>query len=79
MLGQKYVVINDGWGEQAILFSASLTHADVARGIRGEVVSAGFYYDDKAYGESTSLGIVSRMDEDTQIIHEMLALTEHKE
>jgi hypothetical protein len=77
MKGQKYIIVNDGWGEQVLLFSTSLTHANVARGM--QVVSAGFYYDGKAYGESISLGVVSRMDEDTQLIHDFLALTEHKE
>lgn len=71
----KYVVIKNSVGRHAVLFGGTLSHADVAYGLKqavgGEAVSAGFCdleestdswenrYKVQAWGKSTSLGLGS--------------------
>lgn len=82
---KKYVVVRSAKenAEVAILSNDTIQHADmVSRGIGIEPVSAGFFklsVDDatgkfvaRAYGESMSLRLSSRSDEDSKLINELL-------
>lgn len=73
----KYIITNEG----PVMFSSAMVHADVARGIGRDVLGAGFaqFYVDgdqedddtisvRCYGESLSLGVKSRGEEDAAII-----------
>jgi hypothetical protein len=79
----KYIIVNAGFGTEApILFSELLKHNEVA-GNR-QVISAGFvqiHAEEKdgeqvfvatCYGESTSLDIQSRPEEDSKIVTSQL-------
>jgi hypothetical protein len=79
----KYIIVNAGFGTEApILFSELLKHSEVA-GNR-QVISAGFVQinaEEKdgeqvlvatCYGESTSLGIKSREEEDSKLVTSQL-------
>lgn len=59
---QKYIIFKDG---RVDVFSKDKIHA--FRADRADVLSAGFWDGEKAYGESTTLGVKSR-PEDTNII-----------
>lgn len=67
----KYIVIDrDIGGYAMIIFPNFLTHAYMARkiGDNNPIVSAGFINSNlKCYGDSTSLGLKSREEEDTQL------------
>ena len=80
----KYIVYeDDDTGiEEMLIFSMTLQHYDVAKqfGVFGNIRSGGFVrigIDHKgmiaeAYGESISLGVKSREDKDTLILHRVL-------
>jgi len=73
----KYVVFDNGLVEDMIIFSDLTQHADVARGL--EVVSAGFIqiFDGVCcYGDSISLGVKSRPEEDEKIARRVLRMTD---
>ena len=59
---QKYTIFKDG---RVDIFSKNEIHC--FRADRKNVISAGFWDGEKAYGESTTLGVKSR-PEDTEII-----------
>jgi len=59
---QKYIVFKDG---TATVFSTDSFHCYMTGG--KEVLSAGFYEDGKCFGESTTLGVKSRL-EDSEIL-----------
>ena len=80
---QKYIVVKADMSEAAILFPGNLTHADVARSFKNRVISAGFcdltiteqvngpdedLVEVRVYGESDSLKIGNRGDEDEMCI-----------
>ncbi len=75
---KKYVMIEGSWGKFPIVFSAVMNHNDVAEGVGGKVVSAGFFYtrieDGKikvtCYGKSQTLKLGP--DKDDALYLEML-------
>lgn len=69
---KKYIVFRDGTVK---VFSKDEIHSWVAGG--KEVVSAGFYDGEKAYGESTTLGVKSR-PEDIDLINKKDSFKERK-
>jgi len=78
----KYIILETGLIPMGlpIVFSDLLTHADVARGIEysGKVHGAGFCYvvNDRyvCYGESVSLNVKSRGEEDSKILNKLLGV-----
>lgn len=72
MSDSKYIVIDDGLSEKAVVFSSGLIHSDI--GHRHNVVAAGFFYlgDEKkvtVYGKSSSLGgIPARVGVDENLV-----------
>lgn len=77
----KYVVIDTGSFVLPIVFSDLATHADIARPWRGKVLGAGFCYINEkgrytCYGESTSLKVHSRGEEDDAILNRYLGIEE---
>ena len=76
----KYIII--GRDEMPIVFPEVLKHSDVARMMGGEqnVTGAGFCHiiDDKyvCYGESTSLNVKSRGQQDSRILNFLLGAAE---
>lgn len=71
----KYVILDQGV-IVPLVFSELINHLDVARCIGGQVVGAGFCFIDEekyhCYGESISLKVVSRPDEDARILNKYL-------
>lgn len=75
----KYVVIDTGSFVLPIVFSDLACHADIAHPWRGEVLGAGFCYINEegrytCYGESTSLKVRSRGEEDDFILNRCLGV-----
>jgi hypothetical protein len=76
----KYIIIESGPFLLPVVFSELQTHADVARALSGggqpSVVGAGFCHidDDRyvCYGESVSLKVKSRGDEDSKLLNSYL-------
>lgn len=74
----KYVILTYPSGLVApIVFSELLTHADVARGVGGTVLGAGFCYINEkgrftCYGNSVSLKIESVPERDSKILNKEL-------
>lgn len=72
----KYIINDQGL---PVVFSELQTHADVARALFGitPVIGAGFCFIDNdqyvCYGESISLRVKSRGDEDSKILNRLLA------
>lgn len=70
----KYIVVQDGPSELAIIFNPLLIHADVGRGYK--VLGAGFVFvgadEVKCFGESISLNIKSRGSRDEKAVREAL-------
>ena len=69
----KYIIVEDGGLELAVVFNEILTHADVgAKYGRNNIVGAGFVETDSkywaCYGESVSLDIKSRCSTDSRIL-----------
>lgn len=76
MAKTKYIIFRRGVHSlSALVFDEHLIHYDVARAIGYEAISAGFcqIIDDqfRCYGESTSLGIKSR-SEDESILDKLI-------
>ncbi len=75
MFKSKYILDGDF---TPIVFPETLAHSDVARnmGMLGRVIGAGFCYieDNKyvCYGESVSLNVKSRGDEDSKRLNRLL-------
>lgn len=77
----KYIIVSDGILEQAIVFSDGISHNDVYK-YSSQIRSAGFCrlglslnYDIvyQCYGESVSLGLVSRGEIDSRILNQQLS------
>ena len=74
----KYVVFYGYHGEQIIIFPKKIQHKQFADSIEQlsygtmRPVSGGFVIDGKCVGESISLGMTSRGDEDTKLISDLL-------
>jgi len=68
----KYVIVNQEYAEVPIMFPEFLTHSQVATWYHRNVVSGGFCYFDGdeyvCYGESISLDVKSRWEEDSKIL-----------
>jgi hypothetical protein len=81
----KYIVVDDGLEERAIVFSNELVHADVAFSYKrqGSVVAAGFVHifpeGIEVFGKSESLKIGCRGLKDPEIIRRSLYLMWMKE
>lgn len=71
----KYVIL-DQICVVGVVFSEYLNHLDVALGIGGEVLGAGFCFIEDGiyhcYGESVSLKVKSRCEEDARILNKYL-------
>jgi len=64
----KYIVVEGALSDEIIIFSNVILHADIAKKLGVEVISAGFIKKDwTCYGESVSLSIKSRPTEDTEL------------
>lgn len=79
----KYIVYNSGGYYDIVIFSPLETHRDIAQRLDLHVISAGFiqlHPDDsggvKAWcrGESVSLGVESRGEEDAKVANRALCL-----
>lgn len=73
----KYIVFDDGRFEDIVIFSELQEHRDMARGLPGVVVSAGFIQVDDdchCYGKSLSLKVESRPERDAQLARRTLDL-----
>lgn len=71
----KYIVFGDAGFPQAVAFSETIVHSDMARAMGARnVLGAGFFavVNDRfeCYGESISLRIMSRPDQDSDILNE---------
>jgi hypothetical protein len=72
----KYIISES---ELPVVFSELQTHADVALALFGgeKIIGAGFVYVNRegeyvCYGESISLRVKSRSDEDSKLLNKML-------
>lgn len=74
----KYVVMCGEFGsEEMVIFSETMKHSHICR--KAQVISAGFIQvrnksgdiDPEAYGESVSLRVGSRPEEDTKLAKEL--------
>lgn len=65
---EKYIIFKNGFVD---VFAKEKIHS--WRADREEVISAGFWDGEKAFGESTTLGVKSR-PEDTKLILQALTL-----
>lgn len=71
----KYIVSRDG---TPVMFAEMLTHADVARALFGNtpIIGAGFCYieDNRyvCYGESVSMRVKSRGEQDAEMLNRFL-------
>lgn len=80
MSDTKYIVWDDGLNEVPIIFPSTVTHKDMARPFRGNIVSAGFVMFGVeaglpiayAYGKSESLNIDSRKEDSILITKAIL-------
>jgi hypothetical protein len=73
----KYVILDTGY-ITPIVFTDLLQHVDVANGIGGTVIAAGFCYIQDGryvcYGESVSLRVKTRGAEDEKILNKYLGV-----
>lgn len=78
----KYIVIQNGTIDSIIMFGGELTHSRMAEMIGKPVVSAGFIVLGLdvhgnpavfATGESQSLGLMARVERDTQLARHLLS------
>ncbi len=74
----KYVVFNGYCGEQIIIFPKKIQHKQFADSVEQlsygtmRPISGGFVIDGECVGESISLALESRGDEDTKLIGDLL-------
>lgn len=73
----KYIIIDTLIAMLPVVFSDLATHRDIANGVGSNVIGAGFcYINDEGkyvcYGESVSLNVKSRGDEDSKILNKFL-------
>ena len=74
----KYIIVDNTDGIIPVVFTEIATHKDVARGFMpGTILGAGFCYISHlgqyvCYGESVSLNIKSRDEEDSKILNKFL-------
>lgn len=74
----KYITAKIDGLESPFLFPDFLSHSQVARMVSGEIISAGFAtHDFRAYGESVSLNVKSRPEEDTKLIRRAFDLDQY--
>lgn len=77
----KYIISESGL---PVVFSELQTHADVAYALFGgaKIIGAGFVHvssngEYSCYGESVSLNVKSRGDEDSKLLNKMLGGKQH--
>ncbi len=74
----KYIIVDNGMYAAPIIFDGATDHSAMAAAVHGKVVSAGFIrFTPKGlecYGDSFSLGIASRPEEDTEMINNLLGV-----
>ena len=73
----KYIIIDNANGIIPVVFTELAVHSDVVRGFMpGTILGAGFCFiaDDvyHCYGESISLNVKSRGDEDSNLLNKFL-------
>jgi len=74
----KYIVVKAGGLETPIAFPEYLVHADVAKALGYEVISAGFFYNEdgfQCFGDSFSLKVKSRFQVDSDLMMQRLGGT----
>lgn len=78
MKQMKYIIVDNGMYDAPVIFDIGVDHFDMARNIVGQVISAGFIniLDGRihCYGESHSLCVKSRPEEDSNLINSMLGI-----
>lgn len=76
----KYIVVDNGSWIDPYIFSEAVQHFEMASNIHGDVISAGFVYWTpnglECYGESISLDVKSRPEEDSKMINKMLGASD---
>ena len=76
----KYIIVDNNNGIIPVVFTELATHKDVARGFMpGVILGAGFcwingYGRYECYGESTSLDVKSRGDDDSKLLNKFLGV-----
>ena len=75
----KYIIVDNKDGVIPVVFTELAVHKEVARGFMpGTILGAGFCYitENKyhCYGESTSLNVKSRGDDDSKILNKFLGV-----
>lgn len=72
----KYIVVDNGQWDAPVIFDEGVQHFNMAQNIPGTLLSAGFvvFTPDglECYGESVSLGVKARPEEDTKLINRMI-------
>lgn len=74
----KYVIVDAGMAVFPIVFTELINHSDMVQGIApgGQIIGAGFCYIEKdlyvCYGESISLNVKSRGNDDSKILNKYL-------
>lgn len=81
MSKMKYIVVRQGGIEEPFIFSDTQAHADVARKVGGIVMGAGFCGINaegqfSCWGESVTLKIKSRLDEDNRTLNRRFGLSD---
>ena len=83
MINTKYIVLEDDFvkSPSIIVFPSNISHknmSDALKRIRfNKVISAGFIDEFmKCYGESQTLNLKSRFEEDTLLLHTMLEISD---
>ena len=78
MKQMKYIIVDNGQWTAPIIFDEGTQHFAVAANTPGTVISAGFIrFTPKGlecYGDSFSLGIASRPEEDSKMINNLLGV-----
>ena len=80
-MGQmKYIIVDNGQWDAPVIFDESTQHFTMAANTPGTVIAAGFvrFTTDglECYGQSISLGIASRGEEDSKMINKMLGVSD---
>lgn len=77
----KYIIYDTGMNVVPVIFSELQTHAEVAQAFyaHNKVIGAGFVFIDKdgkyaCYGESVSLKVKSRGEEDSKFLNKYLGV-----
>jgi len=76
----KYIIVEQGNLKVPFVFSELSQHAEVARGVGGKVIGAGFCFIDEdkfhCYGESISCNVKSNGEADAKILNRIMGIQE---